>query len=672
MVSRRRVEISVCTALALFALDTAVWPAAAHATPATIDSAKVIPWGGGHMTAISAEPGSDGERLLAAGDVAGVQWSNDGAETWVPANDGLAQGQTPVTAIAWHAGTPTMAWIAYGSTAGDHPVHGIASAAVDDEPGTLSEWTTLGRAEEESACDSGVSALQDASTLLFRGVKGAGDQTNNAGGRAVGNLLVDTGTRLYAGTLDGVYTSVAAGDYALGDCWRKVWPTSGTYAIRSLILDPSVADKLYAGTNDSGVWRISNADGTATAVQFSGYTSGAFRTAEELTFDLDGTLWCACGEYGVWSSTNPGSGTPPALLQANGGVVECTHIGSGGCAEPHGHSQWYSAIEADSDGVWAATSDPYCPSLCHALFRHTASAWAAGPYAVNTTLLGSCGLACPTWWLSEFNTARMLGKADPDSGNSLFIPTGAIAVGTGANAHVLLAGTGGVWHSSGLAANATWQPTSVGLGLTIMRADTVGPSGYVYIGDQDHAFIGADPSTDPITVKSSTSDDPPQAVGSFAVAADPVIDPDRVYLGVSDPDCAFHEDSPVEGCLDPKGSLYWRDDPMNTALTAWNKLNLHADAEKNRPVGLAAGVGTATCSGDDQPMDLLVAVARNGLWRYRGCGDSSDSWTPVSSSGEGNFICGNGTGNPSDMRERNGEPVRCQDSGRLAETARER
>ncbi len=219
-----------------------------------------------------------------------------------------------------------------------------------------------------------------------------------------------------------------------------------------------------------------------------------------------------------------------------------------------------------------------------------------------------------------------------------------IAVGTNPG-NLFLSGTGGVWRSDKVAAGAKWQPTSLGLGLTIMRAEATGLSGDLYIGDQDHAFIGFDPSTE--QVKSATHDSPPQAVGGFAVAADPVISPDRVYLGVSDPDCAVPNDPdhpnncPHEG--DIGASLYWKDDPMHSDPGGWSALALPAgsgDPYPHRPVGVAAGRGTAECSAG-QPMDLIAAVARNGLWRYQGCGeDTPANWTKESPPEDLNFICG--------------------------------
>jgi len=223
-----------------------------------------------------------------------------------------------------------------------------------------------------------------------------------------------------------------------------------------------------------------------------------------------------------------------------------------------------------------------------------------------------------------------------------------IAVGTNPG-NLFLSGTGGVWRSDKVAAGAKWQPTSLGLGLTIMRAEATGPSGDLYIGDQDHAFIGFDPLTK--QVKSATHDSPPQAVGGFAVAADPGTDPpnpDQVYLGVSDPDCAVpndpdHPDNcPHDG--DIGASLYWKDDPMGTPAGGWSPVALpegSGDPYPHRPVGMAVGVGTGSCSGQVNPMDLLVAVARNGLWRYQGCGeDTSANWTKERPPEGLNFICG--------------------------------
>jgi hypothetical protein len=605
----------------------AVWPMPASA--ASITDARVINWGGGHMTAMSAEPGSNGDRLLAAGDVAGVQWSVDAGYTWHPQNDGLADGQTSVAAIAWSATDPTRAWMAYGATTIDDQEHrhesgGIATATVL-EGQTLLPWATLGRPPPPAArCED--YGQDDASDLRFQGVKSKGDNSADPLGRAVGNLLADDGAgHLYAGTLHGVFRSVAdpTHGFALGDCWTRIWGDDDT-AIRSLIADPNQpAAKLYVGTNADGVWRLDNPAGALIAKHFTNYAG----PAEELAFNLaNTTLYCACGPNGVWTSTTPRSMAPSLAAfndRAGAADIECSATGVG-CTVYADHIQWYSAIVPVTNGLWVATSDPFCPepqvtAPCHALFRYAANTdtWTAAPANVDPTILGSCNPnPCPTWWLSEFQNARMLGWND--DGHSLFIPTGMVSYGT----TVMLSGTGGVWHASALGSGATWQPTSLGLGLTIIRADAFGPSGDVYIGDQDHAFLGFDPDTK--TIKSSTSSSPPQAVGSFAVAADPQIVPDdRVFLGVSPPTC-------VTGCTDDS-ALYWKDNPMGTDPGGWNRLALPAGAMFNRPVGLTAGApDTNNCSGQPGQMDLLVAVAQNGLWRYQGCGDEIDNyWTAM-------------------------------------------
>jgi len=210
---------------------------------------------------------------MAAGDVAGVQWSTNGGLTWAPHNDGLAQGQTPIAAIGWGATETTRAWIAYGrkDDNGECSVCGLATATVND--GTLTPWNTLGRggtSQTQCALDGKI----DATTLRFQGMKGTGDQTADPGGRAVGSLVVDDGGgRLFAGTLDGLYVSTANDTYgfALGDCWMPVWASGDGHVIRSLIQDPTAADTFFVGTNDTGVWRITyHSDGSPPDVkQFS-------------------------------------------------------------------------------------------------------------------------------------------------------------------------------------------------------------------------------------------------------------------------------------------------------------------------------------------------------------------------------------------------------------------
>jgi hypothetical protein len=190
-VSRRLVAVSVCTALVLLSLDAAVWPGAARATPASISSAKAIPWGGRHMPATSAQPGTTGtgSHLMAAGDAAGIQWSTDGGLTWHPQNDGLANGQTPVMTIAWQPGSsPARAWIAYGKAelvggVITSVLGGIATTTVLPN-GDLSQWTTLGKeGNPGTQCGAVDNNLVDASALIFQGTKGGGDQTSPCSSR---------------------------------------------------------------------------------------------------------------------------------------------------------------------------------------------------------------------------------------------------------------------------------------------------------------------------------------------------------------------------------------------------------------------------------------------------------------------------------------------------------
>jgi hypothetical protein len=105
----------------------------------------------------------------------------------------------------------------------------------------------------------------------------------------------------------------------------------------------------------------------------------------------------------------------------------------------------------------------------------------------------------------------------------------------------------------------------------------------------------------------------------------------------------------------PSASLYWNDHPLGSAPDDWTALALPDGAgAPNRPVGIASGIGTATCSGGgggNQPMDLLVAVAHSGLWRFSGCNGDSDlagDWQPITSTPM-DFLC-DGGGDASDIK----------------------
>ena len=519
---------------AIMAAPKPLAPVAVAATNPSFTGSGLI--GGGIENVVAVDPGGSGV-VLAGGDVAGIHRSTDWGQTWRPVNGSVTIGGLAVAALQFSPSVPGKVYAALGQKG----------------PGGLMVST-----------DYGATWSVRSTSVRFSGVNGPTI-------RPTGNLLAfdPTGQFLYAGTYDqGVKRS--ADD---GLTWTSIGLPGGGLDIRSIQLDPTNPDVLYAATWQGAVYRTTHARGSG---GFAAFTTGP-KAVEELAV-ISGKLWAAS-----WSGIH---------VSSDGGATWTTAFDDG--------ALWLSiAGGVDSAGrvvVYAGSSNSVSSSgggydnVIRTVDGGVSWESLTGSGQPHMNVGGPTGLP---WWLSYGQPGMMIG------GSKAFVNH--LAVDAHNLDRVFTAGRLGVWSTGDGGAN--WYPMVSGLGDTVTSVVLADPHvpGRVYVSMADWVFAY---STDGLR---SVTQSRPGGGSSRALALDTTGDlaaPSPVYLGVGD------------DLTNAAGGLWSNADP---ALgRPWVNEGLGAVTGGKRPVALTVQ------RVNGQPV-ILAAVEQGGVWRKQ-----AGTWTKVS------------------------------------------
>lgn len=514
--------------------------------------------GAGFINTIAIDPNSTG-LVLCGGDVSGIQRSIDWGANWEAAN-GAATGTNHlrVATIAFH---PTVANKVYAGMGND----GAGGGFFRSTDGGLT-WTLASTTPQFGGDNSNVVALPSTHP------------------RSTGRLITafPGGIYLYAATFnDGVMRS--ADD---GNTWTTLG-LSGLY-LRSLALDPSNPDVLYASSYGDKVYKTTTARGAGT---FTALAASPTSTEELLV--VGGAVYAAAGPLGVFKSTNGGSTWTQlgaGVLETNGPVWESIDgYVSGGQTVLFAGNVNPNRINTSSgfDTVYKSTD--------------SGATWASITRDLTDVHFTEGGPSGVTWWLSDVNDFLMV------NGGSFVAAQ--IAVDAADRNRIFVCGRSGLWASTD--GGTAWYPMVKGLNVTINRDIKADPNvdGRVYVANTDWVLLSSDDSLE--SVVQTRPPVPAIPAGSnvsamaLSVALDTAATPSVVYAAVGNRN---NNDS---------GDIYSKADPL--AAGSWTSSGLGAVTGGKRPLAVAVRRIVSTVS-------ILAAVEASGIWRKVGSG----TWQRVS------------------------------------------
>lgn len=518
------------------------WSAAVSATIATGAYRPSGMDGGGFQNVVAVDPFGSGT-VLAGGDVGGLYRSTDVGANWSPANAKFAN--TSELAIATLAYSKQVRGRVYAGSGSAGSGGGVFRS--DDGGAT---WAKL------------------ATTPRFGGGNNPG-----VGGvpspqpRSTGNLLAldETNGVMYAATFDdGVMRSLDGG---------LTWTTLGLGGLylRSLALDPSKPDVVYASAYDDGVYVTTSA---RTAGTFSKLASSPDKV-EELTF-VGSTLYAAAGPSGVFKVTDTGA----TWTQLGASRLR---LGTGG----QGEASWTSIdgyVAGGGDVLFVGANRPFVSgNKAESVMRSVDGGATWEPVTTSGVSYTVAGTSEP-WWLADQATFMMMDRGSYVASQ--------ISIDRSNPQRVFVSGRSGIWRS--LDGGDTWQPAVRGLGATINRSVVADPNvaGRVYVANTDWVFLA---SGDQMAHVSQHQ--PPTGNIGFSLAVNR--SSGVVYEAVGERD------------TNTNGEVYSNPDPL--AGRAWVSEGLGDATGARRPLALTSGRSGAQAV-------LLAAVEQSGIWRKAGGG----------------------------------------------------
>ena len=489
--------------------------------------------GGGFVNVVEADPEGSG-LVLSGSDVGGIFRSTDWGKTWSPANRGNTIGYYSVAAIAFSPTTSGKVYAAQG-------YHGQGGLVVSIDGGQT--WETRSQHPR------------------FNG-------ENGRVGRTTGQLIaIDPGGYLYVATYDqGVLRS--------GDDGRT-WTTLGLAGrdLRSLALDPTNPDVLYASTYDAGVFKTETARSAGT---FSAL-SGSPTDVEELLI-LGSEIYGAAGFGGVVKSLDGGqtwrqiaSSTMygAAWISIDGYRQGDVNVVYAGANRPLRNGLGYDSVLKSVDGGASWTSLSNDPSRIH------------------KTVGDSNGRL---WWFPH--TAMMMGGASYWANHITTVPS--------QPGRVLVAGKVDIWGTAD--DGGSWYPMARGLGDAVNRAVVADPTtpGRVHVATADWTLLS---SSDGLATVHSVA---PAGAGTYgqSLALDVATTPATVYLGAG------------EHTGNVGGEVWSNPDPISGG--SWSSEGLGAHTGGKRVLALAVN------RVDGNPV-IVAAVEQGGVWRK-----ANGAWSQVS------------------------------------------
>jgi hypothetical protein len=380
--------------------------------------------GAGFINVIARSPfqDNDGTRpLIVGGDVSGIERSQDGGVTWQTSNTGLNGAKAwRVAAVAFSPDVPGL-------------VAACSDAGVATSTDFGQTWTPL---VGSPTCD------------------GNGSPAAEIGGqphpRATGNLLAYTGSGS---------TSLWLGSFKAGiqrsDDGGVTWPITALAGsqVRSLIVDPTNPDLVYAAVKGGGI--VMSTNGTSNAPTFT-RMPGSPAEVEEIA-DIGGQLYAAASTSGVLQLQN-GTWTNAGSLPAG---------------------RWEAIAGADTPDGTVLYAGAAGAAIGQGLQKSTdgGATWQPLTTAVSTEY----GTGAP-WWAAGIPYLAFGGGA--------FV-TSQLLLDDNDPGHVWLAGRAGVWATDD--GGATWAPADRGLSATVLNDVVADPNlpGRAYVALWDWTFLAS-------------------------------------------------------------------------------------------------------------------------------------------------------------------------------------
>jgi hypothetical protein len=486
--SSRSLTIMICAAMAGAALVPSGTPASAAAAPAVTEAGAGI-WGGGFVNSLTKLSGTGSKtEFMAAGDVWGTARTTNAGLGWTPQNDGMAVGsaasaasglvsvdQKSVAAIMKAANGDL--WAAFGT--GSSTNTGLMVSAAGTGPWTGRNVTVAGQRLRFQANGPGSGGVNYPADEVWSGITYSWKHP-----RPTGGILLEDGTRLFAGTFAIAGRSDNQG-LVMGSATTTAWTSMalgasstqcpGGCTVTAILKDPKVANTYYVGTHGFGLFKVVIPTGctatTCTAV--SPITLTGATPAPDAYSDIpdlatgDGMIYVAAGHDGVFSATADDAAAGKAFAQ-----VDPAHFpkSPGYDADPTKAdlgATYVTAVDVAGTGsgrkVYAGVTNPLCSGAgtaktCHSVMRindSTASnVWTDIVY--NLTPSSIVAGTSSTWWLPYANWIN---------GGSYDVSSIKVVAG-----QVFVAGRSGVWRNPTATNDTVWEPAVQGLPGTIHNA----------------------------------------------------------------------------------------------------------------------------------------------------------------------------------------------------------
>jgi hypothetical protein len=556
--------------------------------------------GGGYVNSIAYSPTDDpgnvnSLHVVVVTDVSGIFYSENGGDSWLPANNALGGNSTTRAAsVAWH---PTTAGLVFVLT-GDGPAGS----------GSLLRSTDYGKNW----------------SVVSSGVAGAGNQVPSNLGlpkpqpRNVGKLIGVDGVNnfIYVGTFDQGVRRASLNNL---NSWTTVALAPGSggatqYYIRSLVIDDQDPTVVYASTynatnaGDGRIWRIKSANNSPVVEKL---TASPVDTEDMLS--LGGALFTVNAAAGTTGGVSRLGSARTAAVGASFSLITGPDYANRPCSNaanyPGSCTIWFSISgfqEGSNTTLWVGASNPPAANNVYKPFwRGTSTTgfasdsgtWMGFPTTKASVINDVSGPNNPArpWWKWAAGTWSI-----PSYEGTYDI--GDIAVGRSSAHPVMVAGQVGIWRTTDNGGN--WYPMVEGFLNLVNRELAVDPNNpsKVYQTNVDYRMFESDDNFRTARVSEPTGN---SSSDGWSIFIDSSTNPSTVYLGLGDRDTNT-------------GGELWRRD--NTGAWSLIMIGTELGVDNGKRV---TGVGVTKDTSNN--VIIVAALQDGGLWRKQG----SAAWTKL-------------------------------------------